>query len=168
MTSISRRYSYQNFDFLQKCGKTLTKRKDLSTELENTVHWVLYTQLWLKLCNLFQEVCCHNSNDSLSFPPAESSIRTKQLGDFSKETFAVVITVTVYFKNNIKPKIYHICTIIIRAGNLVIRSSLIRSSLIRSSLIRSFAQIKWATVSNSLRTLKTNEGLWANRSGRSW
>ena len=38
------------------------------------------------------------------------------------------------------------------------------------SLIRSFAQIaqiKWATVSNTLRTLRTNEGLCANRSGRS-
>ena len=42
--------------------------------------------------------------------------------------------------------------------------------LIRSSLIRSFAhfaQIKWATVSDSLRSLKTNEWPWANRSGHS-
>ena len=42
---------------------------------------------------------------------------------------------------------------------------------IRSLLIRSFAQIaqnKWATLSDLLRTLKTNEQLWANRSGRSW
>ena len=30
-----------------------------------------------------------------------------------------------------------------------------------------FAQIKWATVSDSLRSLKTNERLWAYRSGRS-
>ena len=30
-----------------------------------------------------------------------------------------------------------------------------------------FAQNKWATVSNSLRTLKTNERPWANRSGHS-
>ena len=37
-------------------------------------------------------------------------------------------------------------------------------------LICSFAQIaqiKWATVSDSLRSLRTNERLWANRSGRS-
>ena len=36
------------------------------------------------------------------------------------------------------------------------------------SLICSFAQItqiKWATVSDSLRSLRTNEWLWANRSG---
>ena len=46
-----------------------------------------------------------------------------------------------------------------RAGN----------SLIRSSLIRSFAhftQIKWATVSELLRSLRENERPWANRSGR--
>ena len=30
-----------------------------------------------------------------------------------------------------------------------------------------FAQINWGTVSDSLRSLKTNELLWANRSGRS-
>ena len=30
-----------------------------------------------------------------------------------------------------------------------------------------FAQIKWATLSDSLRSLKTNEQLWANRSIRS-
>ena len=39
-----------------------------------------------------------------------------------------------------------------------------------NSLIRSFAQIaliKWATVSDSLRSLRTNEQLWANRSGSS-
>ena len=39
------------------------------------------------------------------------------------------------------------------------------------SLICSFAQItqiKWATVSDSLRSLRTNEWLWANRSGCSW
>ena len=45
-----------------------------------------------------------------------------------------------------------------RAGN----------SLICSSLICSFAQIaqiKWETVSDSLRSLRTNEWLWANRSG---
>ena len=29
-----------------------------------------------------------------------------------------------------------------------------------------FAQIKWATVSDSFRSLKTNEPQWANRSGR--
>ena len=42
------------------------------------------------------------------------------------------------------------------------------NSLICLSLICSFvqiAQIKWATVSNSLRLLRTNEHLWANRSG---
>ena len=33
---------------------------------------------------------------------------------------------------------------------------------------RSFAQIKRATVSDSLRSLKTIEQLWANRSGRSY
>ena len=44
-----------------------------------------------------------------------------------------------------------------------------RNSLIHSSLICSFphnAQIKWATVSDSLRSLKTNERPWLNRSGR--
>ena len=43
--------------------------------------------------------------------------------------------------------------------------------LIAHSLIHSFAhfaQIKWATVSDSLRSLKTNERLWANLSGRSY
>ena len=47
-----------------------------------------------------------------------------------------------------------------RAGN----------SLIRSSLICSFAhftQIKWVTVSDSLRSLKTNQRPWAICSGRS-
>ena len=34
-------------------------------------------------------------------------------------------------------------------------------------LFAHFAQIKWATVSDSLRSLKTNERPWANRSGRS-
>ena len=37
--------------------------------------------------------------------------------------------------------------------------------------ICSFAQIaqdKWATVSESPRSLRTNKQLWANRSGRSW
>ena len=45
--------------------------------------------------------------------------------------------------------------------------SLNAHSLIRSSLICSFAhfpQIKWATVSNSLRLLKTNAWPWAKRS----
>ena len=46
-----------------------------------------------------------------------------------------------------------------RAGNSLIRSSLLRST-------NHFAQIKWATVSESLRSLKTNEWPWANRSGR--
>ena len=59
----------------------------------------------------------------------------------------------------------NMCWYITRAGNLLIHSSLIRSSLIRS--FAHFAQIKWATVSDSLRLLKTNEQLWANRSGRS-
>ena len=39
-----------------------------------------------------------------------------------------------------------------------------------NSLIRSlahFAQIEWATLSDLLRSLKTNERLWANRSGHS-
>ena len=49
----------------------------------------------------------------------------------------------------------------IRAGNSLICSSLICS-------FAHFAQIKWATVSDSLRALKTNERLWANRSGFSW
>ena len=44
-----------------------------------------------------------------------------------------------------------------RAGN----------SLICSSLISSFAQLKWVTLSDSLRLLKKNEQLWANRWGRS-
>ena len=47
-----------------------------------------------------------------------------------------------------------------RAGNLLIRSSFICS-------FAHFAQIKWATVSHLLRSLKTNEQSWANRSGRS-
>ena len=45
---------------------------------------------------------------------------------------------------------------------------LFRSSLIYSLLIRSLAQItqiKWATVSDLLRAIRTNEWLWANRSG---
>ena len=45
-----------------------------------------------------------------------------------------------------------------RAGN----------SLICSSLICHFANIKWATASDSLRSLKTNERLWANCSGCSY
>ena len=43
--------------------------------------------------------------------------------------------------------------------------------LIRSSLIHSFtkiAQHKWANVSNSLRSLRSTERLWANCSSRSW
>ena len=59
-----------------------------------------------------------------------------------------------------------------RAGNLLIRSSLIRSFCSNQmSDCERFAQIaqdKWATVSESLRSLKTNERPWANRSGRSW
>ena len=47
-----------------------------------------------------------------------------------------------------------------RAGNLRILSSLICS-------FAQIAQIKWATVSDSLRSLRTNERLWANCSGRS-
>ena len=54
-----------------------------------------------------------------------------------------------------------------RAGNLLIRSLLICSLLICSLLIAHFAQIKWATVSDLLISLKTNEQPWANRSGRS-
>ena len=44
-------------------------------------------------------------------------------------------------------------------------------SLIAHLLICSFAhftQIKWVTVSEPLRSLKTNEWPWANHSGRSW
>ena len=47
-------------------------------------------------------------------------------------------------------------------AHLLIALSLIRSSLCRS--FAHFAQIKWATVRDSLRSLKTNEQLWANRS----
>ena len=47
-----------------------------------------------------------------------------------------------------------------RAGNLRILSSIICS-------FAQIAQIKWATVSDSLRSLRTNERLWANCSGRS-
>ena len=47
-----------------------------------------------------------------------------------------------------------------RAGNSLICSALIRSDA-------HFAQIKWATVSDLLRSLKTNEWPWATRSGRS-
>ena len=56
-----------------------------------------------------------------------------------------------------------------RAGNSLICSSLICS--IQMSDCERFAQIaqeKWSTVSESLRLLKTNERLWANRSGSSW
>ena len=49
-----------------------------------------------------------------------------------------------------------------------VRNSLIRSSLICSSLICSFAQITWVTVSDLLKSLRTNERLWANCSGCSW
>ena len=52
-----------------------------------------------------------------------------------------------------------------RAGNSLICSLLIRSLLIRS--FAQFAQINWATMSDSLRSLETNEPLWANHSGRS-
>ena len=54
--------------------------------------------------------------------------------------------------------------------NLFLFGSRAGNSLIRSSLICSFthfAKIKWATESDSLRSLKTNEWPWANRSGRS-
>ena len=56
------------------------------------------------------------------------------------------------------------------AGNSLIRSSLICSfrSFVLSDC-EQFAQIaqdKWATVSESLRSLKTNERPWAIRSGR--
>ena len=47
-----------------------------------------------------------------------------------------------------------------RAGNSLICSSLVHS-------FAHFAQIKWATVSDSLISLKTNERLWVNRLGRS-
>ena len=47
-----------------------------------------------------------------------------------------------------------------RAGNLRILSSLICS-------FAQIAQIKWVTVSYSLRSLRTNEQLWANCSGHS-
>ena len=50
-------------------------------------------------------------------------------------------------------------SVIHRAGNSLICSSLIRS-------FANFTQIKWATVSDLLRLLKTNEWVWANRSGR--
>ena len=58
-----------------------------------------------------------------------------------------------------------------RAGNSLIRSSLIHSFF--SNQMRDFEQFaqitqdKWATVSESLRLLKTNEWSWVNRSGRS-
>ena len=59
-----------------------------------------------------------------------------------------------------------------RAGNSLIRSSLICSFCSNQmSYCERFAQIaqdKWATVSESLRLLKTNERLWVNHSGRSW
>ena len=45
---------------------------------------------------------------------------------------------------------WRLITVFFRAGNLLIRSSLIHS-------FAHFAQIKWATVSDSLRSLKTNE-----------
>ena len=48
--------------------------------------------------------------------------------------------------------------IICRAGNSLIRSLLICS-------FSHFAQFKWATVSDLLRFLKTNEWPWVNRSG---
>ena len=48
--------------------------------------------------------------------------------------------------------------VLVRAGNLLICSSLIRSFV-------HFAEIKWGTVSDFLRLLKTNERPWANHSG---
>ena len=52
----------------------------------------------------------------------------------------------------------------------VVVASRVGNSLISSSLIHSFAQIaqiKWVTVSDSLRSLRTNERLWVNCSGHS-
>ena len=61
--------------------------------------------------------------------------------------------------------------VITRAGNLPICSSLIRSFCSNQiSDCERFAQIakdKWVTVSESLRSLKTNEQLWVNRTDRS-
>ena len=56
-------------------------------------------------------------------------------------------------------------------GSDGIKSARAENSRICSLLICSFthfAQIKGATVSNLLRSLKTKELLWANRSGHSW
>ena len=68
-----------------------------------------------------------------------------------------------YTKNWCSPKNFcsnHPCSwMVSRAGNSQIRSLLIRS-------FAHFAQIKWATVSDLLRSLKTNEWPWANCSGR--
>ena len=52
------------------------------------------------------------------------------------------------------------------AGNLLIAHSLI--SLKSNERFVQIAQDKWATVSESLRSLKTNDQPWANRSGPSW
>ena len=65
-----------------------------------------------------------------------------------------------YQKNIIKPLFSTKAVVFSRAGNLLIRSLLFRS-------FAHFAQIKWATVSDLLRSLKTNEWPWAIRSGRS-
>ena len=48
-----------------------------------------------------------------------------------------------------------------RVGNLLICSLLIRS-------FAQIAQIKWVTVSDLLRLLRTKEQLWANHLGHSW
>ena len=53
---------------------------------------------------------------------------------------------------------YPVCSLASRAGNSLLCSSLICS-------FAHFAQIKWATVSDSLRSLKTNKRPWANYSG---
>ena len=84
-----------------------------------------------------------------------------------------------------------LCSILNRVGNSLIRSFLVNNlskllmvahflwatwvicshhSFLAGLGICSFAQIaqiKWVTVSNLLRSLRTNERLWANRSGRS-
>ena len=69
----------------------------------------------------------------------------------------------ISFRTEWKPKFFispHFPLKLVISAGLGIRSYAYRS-------FAHFAQIKWTTVSDSLRYLRTNEQSWANRSGRS-
>ena len=92
-------------------------------------------------------------------PGFESLYRTKNTS--GKCTAHLILK--FYLHRFLNAFISYCCTVVFShfftAGNSLIRSLLIRS-------FTHFAQIKWATVSDSLRSLKTNERRWVNRSGR--